>query len=111
VVKCFRERAYSEVHLNLLKNLASYITIALDNASAYRSMLGQKEQIERMAQRVHEADQQKLRFFTNVSHEFRTPLTLIVSPLERLLSAPGRPKKIRTRSTSSCTATPSGCCA
>lgn len=34
---------------------------------------------------IENVNQSKLRFFTNVSHEFRTPLTLISSQLEMLL--------------------------
>ena len=37
------------------------------------------------AQRMHELDLMKIKFFTNVSHEFRTPLSLIMAPVDKIL--------------------------
>ena len=37
------------------------------------------------AERAHMLDQLKTKFFTNVSHEFRTPLSLVISPLDQII--------------------------
>lgn len=43
------------------------------------------EQERQQAKRMHDLDLLKIKFLTNVSHEFRTPLSLIITPLEKLI--------------------------
>ena len=52
-----------------------------------RYQLKHELELEHMSrERQNSLNQMKLQFFTNVSHEFRTPLTLILGPLEEMIS-------------------------
>ncbi len=55
----------------------------------------QKNLLEQRNQQIVEMDKIKTRFFTNISHEFRTPLTLIQGPVEEMLERPHRMEKDR----------------
>ncbi|MDQ3844982.1 MAG: ATP-binding protein, partial [Bacteroidota bacterium] len=44
------------------------------------------EQERKEAERVHELDLLKIKFLTNLSHDFRTPISLILGPVDKLLS-------------------------
>ncbi|MCC8133684.1 MAG: helix-turn-helix domain-containing protein [Tannerellaceae bacterium] len=76
-----------------------YALIALVSLCLYRrhSLRKAKMKLEYETEKIrstqqHEMDEIKLRFFTNISHEFRTPLTLILTPLEELLNKATEPE-------------------
>ncbi|MBV5281602.1 MAG: response regulator [Paludibacter sp.] len=52
----------------------------------------QKEQLITLSKKVQEANIDKISFFTNITHEFRTPITLILGPVERSLKLSTNPK-------------------
>lgn len=51
-------------------------------------ILSQRNQLIELGKKAQEATDAKINFFTNISHEFRTPLTLIIAPLEELIANP-----------------------
>ncbi len=54
--------------------------------TVYRYQLN-KQLAEREAQELRKLDELKTNFFTNISHEFRTPLTMILGPAQRSLKS------------------------
>lgn len=59
----------------------SNVILSLHN----NEILKQKEEIERMSLQAREATEEKMRFYSYISHEFKTPLSLILTPTEDLL--------------------------
>ncbi|MFD1143637.1 substrate-binding domain-containing protein [Larkinella insperata] len=61
---------------------AAYLTLEKQN----EEIRNQKNQIEAMSQQARQATEEKLRFYSYISHEFNTPLSLILIPTEDLLA-------------------------
>src|SRR5215203_3167867 len=75
----FRTHAYTDYHLNILRNLATYATIALENADAYRRLNAPLERLTAMQEQL--VVQEKLASLgaltAGIAHEIKNPLNFV----------------------------------
>lgn len=76
---------FNQSHLNILSTIAALCSNKIIKARAEEEKINTT--LSRLeAEKIRELDRVKSKFFINISHEFRTPLTLILGPLDEMIA-------------------------
>lgn len=83
-------RELDEGYRSFYELLVGQVSVSIRNAQAY-------EEERKRAEALAELDRAKTAFFSNISHEFRTPLTLMLNPLAEVLQSDHLPRAEREK--------------
>lgn len=87
--------AYTIYFLAFLGVVYGLLRIYVNRVRMQQSIVFKQKEIDlkaREAEQLRELDEMKTRFFSNITHEFRTPLTLILGPAGQMLEEPREQK-------------------
>ncbi|WP_155370939.1 SpoIIE family protein phosphatase [Catellatospora vulcania] len=76
-----RYRPFDDGYRSFMELVAGHVATGIASARSYQAQ-------QRRAEELAELDRAKTVFFSNISHEFRTPLTLIMGPIDDLRRRP-----------------------
>jgi transcriptional regulator with GAF, ATPase, and Fis domain len=81
----FKKNAYTKFHLNILKTLASYTAIALDNANAYQELQNVMKKLQSTPQLIQAEKMSSLGQLTaGIAHEINNPVNFISANIQPL---------------------------
>jgi PAS domain S-box-containing protein len=84
-----KAHTWTDDEMHVLEEVSERVWVIIEKAKAEEALRTNGEKLRELNARLMETDKAKTAFFNNVSHEFRTPLTLLIGPIEELIKSGG----------------------